>query len=170
MMLLRRLPQPPPALGLLAFVVLVAALPLAFHTIPYALSTLSLVGINTIVTLGLCLLMGYAGNLSGQAAFYGLGAYGSAILTTRYAGRPGGPARGRGRSGWCLPDRSPSFAYGPLPGPWAPCLLRHRQHRLFPNGRASPRPHRPARIPHLSIGGVAIHTDLSYYYLCGSWP
>ncbi len=42
------------------------------------------IAIHTIATVGLCLLAGYAGQISlGQAAFYGLGAYVSAILTTR---------------------------------------------------------------------------------------
>lgn len=45
--------------------------------------TLIRVGIFTIVVVGLNLLMGYAGQISlGHAAFYGLGAYVSAILTT----------------------------------------------------------------------------------------
>jgi branched-chain amino acid transport system permease protein len=45
--------------------------------------TLIRIGIFTIVVVGLNLLMGYAGQISlGQAAFFGLGAYASAILTT----------------------------------------------------------------------------------------
>jgi branched-chain amino acid transport system permease protein len=65
-------------------IVLLVLLPWVFSS-PYALSTMVLVGIYTIVTLGLCLLMGYAGQISlGHAAFFGLGAYGSAILTTRW--------------------------------------------------------------------------------------
>jgi branched-chain amino acid transport system permease protein len=48
-----------------------------------------LVGIHTMVTVGLCLVMGYTGQVClGQAAFYGLGAYGSAILTTTYHVNP----------------------------------------------------------------------------------
>jgi branched-chain amino acid transport system permease protein len=45
--------------------------------------TLVRIGILTIVLVGLNLLMGYAGQISlGQAAFYGIGAYVSAIMTT----------------------------------------------------------------------------------------
>lgn len=45
--------------------------------------TLIRIGILTIVVVGLNLLMGYAGQISlGQAAFYGLGAYVSAVMTT----------------------------------------------------------------------------------------
>jgi len=45
-----------------------------------------LAGIYAILSLGLSLFMGYAGQISlGHAAFFGIGAYTTAILTTRYA-------------------------------------------------------------------------------------
>ena len=48
-----------------------------------------IIGIETMVTLGLCLLTGYTGQISlGQAAFYGLGAYISAILSKTYGVSP----------------------------------------------------------------------------------
>lgn len=51
----------------------------------YLLNIAVLVGIYTFITIGLNLLMGYAGQVSmGHAAFYGLGAYTVAVLTTRY--------------------------------------------------------------------------------------
>jgi branched-chain amino acid transport system permease protein len=47
------------------------------------------IGISTMVTVGLCLLMGYTGQVSlGQAAFYGLGAYFSAVLSKTYGVNP----------------------------------------------------------------------------------
>ena len=47
-------------------------------------TTLIYVGINVLLALGLNLLMGYAGQISlGHAAFFGIGAYTSAILTLR---------------------------------------------------------------------------------------
>jgi branched-chain amino acid transport system permease protein len=50
---------------------------------PWRLGILNLVAINAIVVLGLNLFIGYAGQISlGHAAFFGLGAYGSAILST----------------------------------------------------------------------------------------
>jgi branched-chain amino acid transport system permease protein len=50
----------------------------------YHLSVLAIIGINAILAIGLNLLMGYAGQVSlGHAAFYGIGAYVSAILTTQ---------------------------------------------------------------------------------------
>jgi branched-chain amino acid transport system permease protein len=52
-------------------------------------SILILIGIYSMVTVGLCLLMGYTGQVSlGQAAFFGTGAYFSAILSTRYDVNP----------------------------------------------------------------------------------
>ena len=48
------------------------------------LDTMTRVGLFTIVLVGLNLLMGYAGQVSlGQAAFYGMGAFFSAIMTTK---------------------------------------------------------------------------------------
>lgn len=50
------------------------------------LDTMVRVGILTIVLVGLNLLMGYAGQVSlGQAGFYAIGAYVSAILTARFS-------------------------------------------------------------------------------------
>jgi branched-chain amino acid transport system permease protein len=55
----------------------------------YYLSILIFMGINGIITMGLSLLMGYAGQISlGHAAFFGLGAYSSGILTTQYSFHP----------------------------------------------------------------------------------
>jgi branched-chain amino acid transport system permease protein len=52
----------------------------------YFISLLVFIGINGMITLGLSLLMGYAGQISlGHAAFFGLGAYSSGILTVQYS-------------------------------------------------------------------------------------
>ena len=46
-------------------------------------------GIYSILTIGLCLLMGYAGQISlGHASFFGLGAYVSGVITARYGVNP----------------------------------------------------------------------------------
>ena len=51
----------------------------------YPLGLLTTAGIYCIVTIGLCLLLGYAGQISlGHAAFFGLGGFTTAFLTTRY--------------------------------------------------------------------------------------
>ncbi len=53
---------------------------------PYYVGVFTFLGINLIITTGLSLLMGYAGQISlGQAAFYGIGAYTTGILTTRFS-------------------------------------------------------------------------------------
>jgi branched-chain amino acid transport system permease protein len=69
------------AVGVVA--ALVAALPFVLRN-QYYVGIAVFVGINAIVAIGLNLLMGYAGQVSlGHAAFMALGAYTSAILTTR---------------------------------------------------------------------------------------
>ena len=51
----------------------------------YLLNVAMLVGVYSFITIGLNLLLGYAGQISlGHAAFYGMGAYTVAILTTRF--------------------------------------------------------------------------------------
>lgn len=56
---------------------------------PYYLTILNITAINLIVVTGLNLLMGYAGQISyGHAAFFGMGAYGSAILSATYGVNP----------------------------------------------------------------------------------
>lgn len=56
---------------------------------PYTLGLTNLIAIHAMVVLGLNLFIGYAGQISlGHAAFFGLGAYGSAIATVNYAVNP----------------------------------------------------------------------------------
>jgi len=51
----------------------------------YLITLLIMIGIYALATLGLNITMGYAGQVNlGQAAFLGIGAFTSAILTTRY--------------------------------------------------------------------------------------
>ncbi len=51
----------------------------------YYLQVMIFIGINTLLALSLNMLMGYAGQISlGHAAFYGIGAYTTAILSTTY--------------------------------------------------------------------------------------
>lgn len=76
------------ALPYIALVAAVALFPWVARN-HYLQSVGVMVGIYSLVALGLCLLMGYAGQASlGQAGFYGLGAYSSAILTTRLHWNP----------------------------------------------------------------------------------
>jgi branched-chain amino acid transport system permease protein len=70
------------AFGALAFVIII--LPL-FVESKYYFIVLNVIGLNTIVVVGLNLLIGFAGQISlGHAAFYGLGSYFSGILTVNY--------------------------------------------------------------------------------------
>ncbi len=70
-------------LGLVAFAALLAVPLLCSNA--YLTTTGVFIAIHAIIAVGLGLLMGYAGQISlGHAAFYGLGAYSSAILTTRF--------------------------------------------------------------------------------------
>ncbi len=71
-------------LGFLALVAAVLVVPRCLSN-EYFLTVLIVGGFNTILALGLNLLMGYAGQISlGHAAFYGLAAYTTGILTATY--------------------------------------------------------------------------------------
>ena len=85
----------PDVLGVVVLTVLIGAIGWVESAQPFGIrfrdftagmvtfDTLIRIGILTIVLVGLNLLMGYAGQISlGQAAFYGIGAYVSAIMTT----------------------------------------------------------------------------------------
>lgn len=72
----------------LLYGIAMALLPLIF-TNNYYVKIVIIMAINTLVVLGLNLLMGYAGQVSiGHAAFYGIGAYASAVATTKYGFSP----------------------------------------------------------------------------------
>lgn len=155
-------------LGVLALTLFVGTLPLWLGT-PYALSTMVLIGIYTIVTIGLCLLMGYAGQISlGQAAFFGLGAYGSGVLSTHYGWNPWlamlVSAVGTGVVAYLIGIpifrlRGHYLAMGTL----AFGVIVHiatiewKDHTGGLTGLPG--------IPRLALGGVAIKTDLAYFYL-----
>ena len=128
-----------------------------------------LIGIYTIVTIGLCLLMGYAGQISlGQAAFFGLGAYGSAILTVHYHW-----------SGWVAMAAAAAIA-GVVAYLIGLPIFRLRGHYLAMGTLAfgvivyivmnewkgiTGGPTGLPGVPRLSIGGLALKSDLAYYYL-----
>ncbi|MFG6121377.1 branched-chain amino acid ABC transporter permease [Thalassobacillus sp. B23F22_16] len=74
--------------GLAAFTVLIIILPFLLST-SLMITKATFAGIYTIVAVGLGLLMGFAGQISlGQAAFYGVGAYSTAILTATFGISP----------------------------------------------------------------------------------
>lgn len=70
------------------FALCILLAPLAFSG-NYLMNVLVFVGIHTMLAVALNLLLGYAGQISlGHAAFFGLGAYGSGILSTTYDWNP----------------------------------------------------------------------------------
>src|SRR5947207_7220374 len=73
-----------------AFLVFVAALLAApFAAPPFWVTLLNYIGLYSIVTLGLVLLTGVAGQTSfGQAAFVGIGAYVTAVLSMQFGVSP----------------------------------------------------------------------------------
>lgn len=77
---------------LLTLVIFLAILPLLtmnIHAISNYLEVMIFAGIFCLVTIGLSLLMGYAGQISlGHAAFMGIGAYTSGILTSKFGFSP----------------------------------------------------------------------------------
>jgi len=127
------------------------------------------IGISTMVTVGLCLLMGYTGQISlGQAAFYGLGAYFSAVLSTKYGYNPwlamliaavvtGAFAYIIGYPMFRL--RGNYLAIATLAVGMILGILFNRLSNYTggPDGMAG--------IPHLSIGGFAFDTNFKRYFL-----
>ncbi len=76
-------------LGLGIFAAVIAILPLLFPENYYVTVVGVTMFFNVILAVGLNLFMGYAGQISlGHAAFFGLGAYSSAILTTKFGFNP----------------------------------------------------------------------------------
>jgi branched-chain amino acid transport system permease protein len=69
--------------GILICVLLLISVPLWVKNV-YYLRIINMIGISVLLTLGLNLLIGFTGQISlGQAAFYAVGAYVSALLSTR---------------------------------------------------------------------------------------
>jgi len=155
-------------LSALCLVGLLAVLPMLV-TDDYYLSIMVVIGVNTLVVIGLGLLMGFAGQISlGHAAFYGLGAYGSAILTTRYGLNPW-----LGIVAAAVITSMVAYIIGRP-------TLRLKEHYLAlatlgfgivihiafnEGGEFTGGPSGLMGIPSLSIGGFQLDTDFKFYYL-----
>jgi branched-chain amino acid transport system permease protein len=75
---------PPAQWARLALAVALAVIPLLVRN-NYQLFVLTLIAVYTILTVGLSLVMGYAGQVSlGHATFFGVGAYATALLSARF--------------------------------------------------------------------------------------
>lgn len=155
-------------IGVLCLVLVVGSLPLLIRS-PYLISTAVFIGISTMLTLGLCLLMGYAGQISlGHAAFYGLGAYTSAILTVKYGVSPW-LAMGAGiiltcGAAWLI--GIPIFRLSEHYLAMATLglgIIAHLAYTEFRDltGGSSGMP----GVPSLSLGSFAFDNDVKYYYL-----
>jgi len=150
-----------------ASLVLLAAIPWLGNA--YYTSLAIVIGIHTLVTVGLCLLMGYTGQVSlGQAAFYGVGAFASGILSATYGVSPwlammlaalatGGLAYLTGYPIFRL--RGNYLAMGTL-GFGIIVYIMFVELDEYTGG-----PSGLSGIPPLSIGGFAFDSDLKYYYL-----
>jgi branched-chain amino acid transport system permease protein len=127
------------------------------------------IGINSLVTVGLCLLLGYTGQVSlGQAAFYGMGAYISAILSTTHHWNPWAAmaiaAAGTGLFAYIIGYpifrlRGNYLAMATL-GLGLIMWILFRQLAQFTGG-----PDGMAGIPYLSIGGFTFDSMFRRYYL-----
>lgn len=85
MLEIRKMPVGAAALAIVLFPVLAAQVPAVQHYTGIMVFS----GIYCLITIGLSLLMGYAGQISlGHAAFYGIGSYTSGILTTKFGVNP----------------------------------------------------------------------------------
>ena len=127
------------------------------------------IAINTMVTVGLCLLLGYTGQVSlGQAAFYGLGAYLSAVLSKTYDFNPWLAmliaAAATGAFAYVIGYpifrlRGNYLAMATL-GIGIIMWILFRQLSQFTGG-----PDGMAGIPFLSIGGFVFDTSFKRYFL-----
>ncbi|MGI6555643.1 MAG: branched-chain amino acid ABC transporter permease [Bacillota bacterium] len=152
----------------IALVLLLFVLPLVVDS-NYILSVLIIMGLYTIVVQGLGILMGYAGQVSlGHAAFFGLGAYSVAVLTTRLswpevfallgaAVVPGIIAAVIGRP--TLKLRELYLAMGTLGFGLLVHIGFNEAHSLTggPSGMSG--------IPYLTLGPLVLDTDFKFYYL-----
>ena len=154
-------------LGLLILTAVILLFPLLGNK--YWISLMIFIGIYALVVIGLCLLTGYAGQISlGHSAFMGLGAYTSGILTATYHFNP-----------WmalvlailltmvlafiiALPTlrlKGPYLAMATL-GFGEIAFIAFTELIDLTGGPSGLR-----GIPELTIGGYPLNTDVRYYYL-----
>ena len=156
--------------GLLVWVLaLVLALtPLVLRN-PYKLGILNLIGLFVIVILGLNLFIGYAGQISlGHAAFFGLGAYTSAILTTT-CHFPPWPTLVLAAAGVGLVALVVGVPALRLSGHYlamATLGFNYVVHSILVEWDAvTGGPAGLSGVPPLSVGGVTFDNDLKFHYL-----
>ncbi|MEV4350002.1 branched-chain amino acid ABC transporter permease [Actinoplanes sp. NPDC049596] len=158
-----------PVMGFAVFAAVLLSVPAVFTRVPlYTMSTAVLMVLLALAALGLVPLAGRARQVSlGQAAFYGIGGYTSAILTTRY-----------GLGGWwalvagALLSAAVAWLLGSL-------IFRAQGHYLslatlaFGLALAALATQLPMTggnagitgVPALSVLGIELSDDLSMYYV-----
>ncbi len=136
---------------------------------PYNLGILNLIGIYVIVVLGLNLFTGYAGQISlGHAAFFGLGAYGSAVLTATF-NFPPWPAMGLTAGTVALVALVVGLPALRLSGHYlamATLGFNYVIHTVFVQWDAvTGGPSGLSGVPPLTLLGMAFNNDLKFHYL-----
>ena len=150
------------------FLVLIAVFPV-FSPNPYIMNIMAFAGIHILICTGLNLLMGYAGQLSiGHAAFWGLGAYISGVLTAKFGWLPI-PAMAASVFGTCLVGLVVGFPTLKLKGHYlamATLGVGIIIHIFFVQlDDLTGGPQGLVNIPSFSIGPWTINTPLSNHYL-----
>lgn len=113
-----------PILGFLALVVAIQLATTAAGS-AYHLTQLTMSAYYTLLAIGLCLLVGYAGQISiGHAGFFAIGGYLAALLTTHdLSSRSGGAVRWLAKAG-ILTSRTDLYGGDLLTvHPWAACIV-----------------------------------------------
>ncbi|MCX5814834.1 MAG: branched-chain amino acid ABC transporter permease [Proteobacteria bacterium] len=155
--------------GILLLLIIVMILPVVIGS-GFYINIMISVAIYSVTAIGMCLLVGYAGQISlAHAAFFAIGAYLSAILTTK----------------WCLPPSLALFLSSMSVGIIAYLIgivvLRFKGHYLaivtlsvlvivevlikelsFITGGDQGL----SGIPFFSLGGLVFDSELKIYYLC----
>jgi branched-chain amino acid transport system permease protein len=136
---------------------------------PYNLGILNLIGLYAIVVLGLNLFIGYAGQISlGHAAFFGLGAYGSAILTVTYH-FPAWPAMLLTAAAMVLVALVIGLPTLRLSGHYlamATLGFNYVVSSIFVNwDSVTGGPSGLSGVPSLTIGGLSFDSDVKFHYL-----
>ena len=150
------------------FLALMALFP-AFGPNPYIMSIMAFAGLYVLICTGLNLLMGYAGQLSlGHAAFWGLGAYISGILTAKF-GWPVVPAMLASVMGTCFVGLIVGFPTLRLKGHYlamATLAVGIIIQILFVQlDELTGGPAGLVNIPFFSIAGLTVDTPLGNHYL-----
>lgn len=154
-------------LAIVGLVVLLAIIPLVGNA--YYTSVFIIIGIHAMVAVGLCMLIGYTGQVSlGHAAFYGMGAYIAAVLSRTYHLNPwlamlvaiGATAAFAYAVGFPIFRLRGNYLAMATLGLGIIIWILFRELKGITGGQLG-----LMNIPELSIGGFAFDNDFEFYYL-----